>query len=144
MIFRNSVLKLQNIQIWYVPNWKGFYLLFVRFGIFRPRNVPFEPCHHAKGGFHDAQESRFQASKRSNMGSVVLVIGRCADIQEFCFEAAKRSDMDCAELQGGLFLIVRNGILKLRNVQIRAGPSCKRVHLLMLRLRIVQQCVVLS
>ena len=79
MIFTNSVLKLQNIQIWYVPNWKGFYLLFVRFGIFRPRNVPFEPCHHAKGGFHDAQESRFQTAKRSQMCIAVPQVGRFVD-----------------------------------------------------------------
>ena len=30
-------------------------------------------------------------------------------------------------------LIVRNGIFRLRNVQIRAVPFCKRVDLLMLR-----------
>ena len=37
------------------------------------------------------------------MSSVVLEIGRCADINEFCFQAAKRSDMGCAQLKGGLF-----------------------------------------
>ena len=46
--------------------------------------------------FADSQESRFQASKRSNMGSAVLVGGLSADIQEFCFQAAKRKDMDFA------------------------------------------------
>ena len=39
---------------------------------------------------NDAQESRFQASKRSIM---VLENGPSADIQEICFHAAKRSDM---------------------------------------------------
>ena len=39
--------------------------------------------------FAVSQESRFQASKRSNMGSALLVGGRFADIQEFCFQAAK-------------------------------------------------------
>ena len=55
------------------------------------------------GRFADFQESRFLASKRSNMGSAVLEGSRCADINEFSFQAAKRSDMDCFELQGRLF-----------------------------------------
>ena len=36
------------------------------------------------GQFADAQESLFQASKRSNMGSALLEGGRIDDIQEFC------------------------------------------------------------
>ena len=55
------------------------------------------------GRFADSQESRFQASKRSNMCSAVLVDDRSADIQEFCFQAAKRSDMNCVEMQWGPF-----------------------------------------
>ncbi len=62
------------------------------------------------GRFADSQKSRFQASKRSNMGSAVLDGCLSAYIHEFCLQAAKRSDMDCVELQGGLFVIVRNGI----------------------------------
>ena len=46
------------------------------------------------------KESRFQASKRTNMGSAVLVGGRSADIQEFCFKVAKRSDMGIAVIKG--------------------------------------------
>ena len=56
------------------------------------------------------QESRFQSTKRSNMCSAVLEYGRSAYIHEFSSQAAKRSDMDCVELQGCLFVIVRNGI----------------------------------
>ncbi len=52
--------------------------------------------------FADSQESRFQDSKRSNMGSAVLDGGRTTDIHEFCFQAANRSDMVCVELQGSL------------------------------------------
>ena len=33
--------------------------------------------------FAESQESRFKASKRPNMGSAVLVVGRFADIQEY-------------------------------------------------------------
>ncbi len=39
LMFRNSVFKLQNVQIWAVPTCKGVYLLIVRNGIFRLRNV---------------------------------------------------------------------------------------------------------
>ena len=51
------------------------------------------------GPFGDFQELRFQASKRSNMGSAVLEGGCSADIHEYCFQAAKRSDMFCVEQQ---------------------------------------------
>ncbi len=50
------------------------------------------------GRLADSQESRFQASKRSNMGSNVLECGRSADINEFRFEATIRSDINCDEL----------------------------------------------
>ena len=50
------------------------------------------------------QKSRFQVSKRSNMGSAVPEGGRPADFHEFCFQAAKRSNMDCVGMQGGLFV----------------------------------------
>ena len=53
--------------------------------------------------FADSQKSRFQTSKRSNMGSSVLEGGGTANINEFCFQAAKLSDMDCAELKGGIY-----------------------------------------
>ena len=52
--------------------------------------------------FADSQESRFQVSKRSNMGCAALVGCRFADIQEF-FQTAKRSYKDCVKLKGGLF-----------------------------------------
>ena len=50
------------------------------------------------GRFDDSQESRFQASKRSNMCSAGLEVGRSADIHEFSFHTAKRADMDYVEL----------------------------------------------
>ena len=53
--------------------------------------------------FADSQESRFQASKHSNMRSAVLEGGRYADIHEFCFQAAKLSDINSVELQWCLF-----------------------------------------
>ncbi len=52
------------------------------------------------GRFAVAQVSRFQASKRSNMGSALLLGGRSVDVQEFCFQTEKYCDMICAELQG--------------------------------------------
>ena len=55
------------------------------------------------GRFDDSQESRFQASKRSNMNSAVLQDGHSPDIHEFCFQDAKLSDMDCLDVQMVLF-----------------------------------------
>ena len=83
------------------------------------------------------------------MGRAVLEGGRPANIHEFCFQAAKRSDMECVQLQGCLFLIVRNGISKSRNVDIIAVTSRKRVDLLMFtysvfRVRNVEIYAVLS
>ena len=75
----------------------------------------------------------FSGSKISNMGSAVLEGGPSANIHKFCFQAAKRSDMDCVKVQGVYLLIVRKASFMLRNVQIRAVPSCKRVDLLMFR-----------
>ena len=50
-------------------------------------------CEHQAGKerdqFADSQKSRFQASKRSNMGSAVPEVGRSADFQEFCFFSCK-------------------------------------------------------
>ena len=66
--------------------------------------------------FDDSQESRFQASKRSNMGSAVLEGGLSADIHEFCFDAAKRSDMDLSKYKGVYLLNVSNGIFRQRKV----------------------------
>ena len=61
--------------------------------------------------FADSQESRFQASKRSNMGSAVLEGCCSADIHEFCFQAAKCSDMFYVEMQWGYLMIVINCII---------------------------------
>ncbi len=41
--------------------------------------------------FADSQKSRFQALKRSNMGSALLEGGRYADIHEFCLQAENGS-----------------------------------------------------
>ncbi len=43
--------------------------------------------------FADAQESRFQAAKRSNMSSANLQQDRFVDVQESRFQCAKRSNM---------------------------------------------------
>ena len=83
--------------------------------------------------FDGSQESRFQASKRSNIGSAVLESGRCADIHEFCFQAAKRSDMVCVQLQWVLFADCPEWHFRSRNVQIITVPFFKRVDFLMLK-----------
>ncbi len=55
------------------------------------------------GRFDNSQETRFQASKRSNMVSADLQGGRSADIHEFCFQSAKRAHLGCVEQQWSLF-----------------------------------------
>ena len=52
------------------------------------------------------------------------------------FWSFKRWDMDCVEVQGNLFADCQEWHLRLRNFQIRAVPSCKRVELFMLRKRV--------
>ena len=67
-----------------MPNYNVVYLQIVRNGIFKLRNVQIIPVPIMQDGrLADAQESRFQASKRSNMVSAFLLGVRCADIQEF-------------------------------------------------------------
>ena len=46
--------------------------------------------------FADAQESRFQAAKRSNMSSANLLQDRFADVQESRFQSAKGSKLGFA------------------------------------------------
>ncbi len=70
LILRNRVLRLLNVHIWAAS---PYYVV--------DNDV--------------SQESCFQASKRSNMGSAVLESGRCANIHELCFQAANRSDKVC-------------------------------------------------
>ena len=49
--------------------------------------------------FVDSQESRFQASKRSNLGCAALLCGRFAYAQESSIQAANRSKMGSAVLK---------------------------------------------
>ena len=60
------------------------------------------------GRFDDSQESRFQATKRSNVGSAVLLGGRSADFPNYVF--------------------------KLQNVQFCNESKCKRVYLMIVRM----------
>ena len=76
------------------------------------------------GLFVGSQGSRFQASKRSNMGSVVLESFRCANIHEFCFQAAKVSDIVYVEQQWGLFADCQELHFRSPNGQIIETPSC--------------------
>ena len=51
--------------------------------------------------FADNQESCFKAWKRSHMGSSALLCGRFADSEESRFEAPKRSIMGSSVQEGG-------------------------------------------
>ena len=100
------------------------------------------------GRFDDSQESCFQASKPSNMGSAVLESGRCAGIHEFDFKL-QNVHMDCVDVQGFLFANTQELNVRSRNAQIFAVPTCKRVDLLMYKnssfsMRNAEICAVLS
>ena len=70
------------------------------------------------------------------MGCATLLCGRFSDVQELRFKPEKHSDISCAELQGVYLRTVRNGILRLRNVEIWAVLSSNEVDLLILRNRV--------
>ena len=100
LIFTNYVFKLQNVLIWTVSKCKGVYLMIVRNGIFGSRNVQiiafptckrvklliltlkYMQCCPARGWFADAQETRFQATKGSEMCSAVIKGPRFGDTQK--------------------------------------------------------------
>ena len=100
------------------------------------------------GRFADSQKSRFQASKRSNMGSAVLEGGPSADIHDFYFQlqnVLKWTVSMCT----GVFSDCLDWQFQISNVQIIAVPSFKRVDLLMFtnsgfRVQNVEICAVLS
>ena len=100
-MLRNRVLRVGKVHIWPSPPCYVVDLL-----ILRNRVLVFETFKY---------------------GSAVLEVGRFADIHEFCFQAAKRSDMECVVLQGCLFADRQECHFRLRSVQIKAEPSCKRV-----------------
>ena len=83
------------------------------------------------------------------MGCAALLYGRFADVVELRSNLKKRSYMGFGEMQVVYSRTVRNGISRLRNVQITAVQSCKIVDFLMLRNRVfkltnVQICIVTS
>ena len=163
MILRNHALRLGNVQIWVVPpcyvdnlqmlrNWvlkqkkKFRYVLCrsVRSSIADSHEFYFQVAKSLNKSstilqdvrFANAQESRVEAWKRLHMGCATLICLRFADVHEFRFKLEKSSDMGCAVLQGVLLTDSTNGIIRQRNVCIRAVPSYKMVDLLMLRNRV--------
>ena len=75
------------------------------------------------GRLADAQKSRFQAVKRSNMGRDVQHLCRFADAQEYRIPAENRSKMRSAVPPVFDFLMLRNILFRLRILQMCAVPS---------------------
>ncbi len=73
--------------------------------------------------FAETQESFFEAWKHSHMGCAALLCGRFADAQDSCIQASNRSKMGSAALAVFKLLMLRNRLIRLRNVQIWAVPS---------------------
>ena len=65
LMFRNLVFRLRNVQIWTVLSCKVVDVLMLRNGVFRQRDLQ-------EGRKADAQESRIEPAKGSDMGSAVL------------------------------------------------------------------------
>ena len=70
--------------------------------------------------FAYSQESRFQASKRSNVGCAELLCGRFAYAQESSIQAANRSKMGSAVLK---FEMLRYRLFRLRKFEMWAVLS---------------------
>ena len=83
------------------------------------------------GRFADSQQSRFQSSKRSNMGSAVTEGVRIMIFTNSVFKLLNVQIRTVSNCKGVYLLIDRNGIFRPRNVQIIAVPSRKTVDLLM-------------
>ena len=99
--------------------------------------------------FDDSQESRFQASKRSNMGSAVLEVGRLLIFTNSVFKEQNVQIWTVSMCKGFNLVIVRNGNFRSRDVRIIAVQSCKVVDLLVLvngsfRVRNVEICTVMA
>ena len=77
------------------------------------------------GRFDDSQESRFQASKRSNICSAVLQGGRPADFPKSVLKLQYVHIWTVSNCKGGLFYDSQEWHFQVRNVQIRAAPSSK-------------------
>ena len=76
------------------------------------------------------QESCIDAWKRSYMGCSSLLCGRFADSQESRFQASKRSNIGVLFWKGVVLLIFRNSVFMLQNVQICTVSKCNVVYLL--------------
>ena len=74
--------------------------------------------------FADSQELCFEAWKRSYNACSAHLCGQFSDSQKSRFQASKRTNMGSAHLVGGRFDF-RNSFFKLQNVQIWTVPNCK-------------------
>ena len=108
-----------------------------------------------------SQGSRFQASKRSNMGSAVLLGGPSADFPNYYFKlqnvqiwtvskcngdyllivrmtfsGSKHSEMRSNILKRDDLLMLRNSVFTVRNVELWAVLSSNEVDYLMLKNRV--------
>ena len=78
------------------------------------------------------QKSCIDAWKRSYMGCSSLLCGRFADSQESRLQASKRSNMGVLFWKEVVLLIFRNSVFMLQNVQICNVSKCNGVYLLII------------
>ncbi len=136
LMLRNRVFRQRNDQIWQFVM-KGLRFADTQESCFEAWKSSQMGCSALLCGlFADFQESRFQSTKRSNMCSAVLEYGRSAYFHEFCFQAAKRSDMDCVELQGCRFADCQERHFQAAKRSDKSGTILQEVDFLMLRNRV--------
>ncbi len=87
------------------------------------------------GRFDDSQESLFQASKRSNMGSAVLQGGRSADFPNYVLKLHNIQILTMFKFKGVYLLIVRMAFSCSKHSD-KSSTFLKRDDLLMLRYRV--------
>ena len=85
---------------------------------------------HQWGWFVDAQESRIQAKKLSEMGYDDPQRGWFADAQESRIQFVRRSDADWMDFD---LPMLRNRVFRYWNVHVCAVPSYEVVDLLVFR-----------
>ena len=107
LMLRIRLCRFRNVEMWAVPSWKDFDLLILRNRVFWLQNVQIWVVLSCK-----------------------VVYLQCSGI---VFHNWKRADWAFTNYNYVSLQIVTNGIFRLRKVQIRSTPSCKRVELLMLR-----------
>ena len=87
--------------------------------------------------FHGTKKSCFENRKLSHIVFTALLCGQFADVQELGFNLKNVQIWVVLNCKWVYLRIVRNGIIRIQNVQIREIPSSKLIDYLMHMNRVV-------